>query len=399
MFFITSVLINKEYEAKKHVESLAFNRSASSTGETKAIDYIEEELRKENIESKREYFHWTGPTRILMRTSYLILITYLLLSRLILVIVIYFVIKHLFERTRKMSLIKKETSKSIYAEIPASNQELKKPLIIFSAHYDSVSANLPFRFQVMMFLIYRMIVAFYILIVIIFSIWLTLDILLIFSLPSNIINIIAMVSLFGIVVSLPILYLVFNEKPSSCSIDNASGVAILIELAKFFQRDPLENFDLLFIWPGAEEWGLKGSKKFCAKHFGTLKEKYDLNKSININIDMVGTYIGLLDKTGFPLRKRMNKDYNNLIETTAKSLGVPITRFNKIIEPKSDHIIFRRNARRFGKKFQTIFFHSDKDSKYIHSLRDTPDKVLPENLNGCVAICYKVVRDIDKGIE
>ena len=398
MISITSVLISKELETKKHVDSLAFNRSASTTGETKAIDYIEEELKKENIESHREYFHWTGPTRILMRTSYLILITYLLLSRLILILVVYFVIKHLFERTRKMTLIKKESSKNIYTIIPAKNEESKKPIVIFSAHYDSVSANIPFRLQVFMFLIYRMIIAFYLLIVVVFSIWLTLDILLIFALPTNIIIIIAIISLFGIVISLPILYLVFNEKPASCSIDNASGVAILIELAKMFKKQPLDNIELLFIWTGAEEWGLKGSKKFCSEHFRTLIQEYDMDKSININIDMVGTYIGLMDKAGFPLRKRMNRDYNNLLEQTAKSLDIPITRYSKIIEPKSDHTIFRRHARRARKKLQTIFFHSDKDSKYIHSLRDTPDKVLAENLNGCLRICMHSLREIDTNI-
>ncbi|MFX1424923.1 MAG: M28 family peptidase [Promethearchaeota archaeon] len=393
------MLLSKELEAKKHVESLAFRRSASSTGETKAIDYIENELKKDNIDSQREYFHWTGPTRLLMRTSYLIIITYLLLSRLFLVIVVYFVIKHLFERTRKMTLIKKESSKNIYTKIPAKSIEPNRPIIIFSAHYDSVSANIPYRLQVFMFFIYRLVIAFYIIIIIVFSIWLTLDILVIFNLPTNIITIVALVSLFGIVISLPILYLVFNEKPSSCSIDNASGVAILIELVKLFNKNPLENYDLFFIWTGAEEWGLKGSKKFCSEHFNTLKREYNLNNSININIDMVGTYIGLLDKAGFPLRKGMNKDYNDLFEATAKSLNIPITRYNKIIEPKSDHIIFRRYARRSRKRLQTIFFHSDKDSKYIHSLRDTPDKVLPENLNGCLGICYQAVRTIDLGIE
>jgi hypothetical protein len=389
------VVISKELETKKHVESLAFNRSASSTGETKAMDYIEEELEKENINSSRQYFHWTGPTRLLMRTSYLIVITYLLLSRLILILVVYFVIKHLFEKTRKMTLIKKESSKNIYATIPANNKEAKRPLIIFSAHYDSVSANVPFRVQVSMFVIYRLIIAFYLFIVVVFSVWLTLDILLIFRLPTNIIIIIAIISLFGIIVSIPILYLVFNEKPSSCSIDNASGVSILIELAKLFKRNPLDNFELLFIWTGAEEWGLKGSKKFCYEHFRRLCEEYDMDRSININIDMVGTYIGILEKAGFPLRKRMNKGYNDLFQETAKSLNIPITRYSKIIEPKSDHTIFRRCARRARRKLQTVYFHSDKDSKYIHSLRDTPDKVLPESLNGCLRICYQSLKKID----
>lgn len=399
MISITSLLLNKELETKKHVESLAFNRGASTIGETKAIDYIEQELDKENIGSQYEYFKWTGPTRILMRVSYLVVVTYLLLSRLFLFLIIYAVIKVSFERTRQITLIKKESSKNIFAKIPAKEESAKRPVVIFSAHYDSISANVPFQVQVLMFLIYRLIIGFYICIIFILSIWLTLDIYFIYALSNDIIIFLSLLSLFGIITSIPILYLVFSEKPSSSSIDNASGVAILIELAKLFKNEPLENMDLYFVWTGAEEWGLKGSKKFCSKHFPFLNNEYDLNKSFNINIDMVGSYIGLLDKVGLPLRRRMNKNLNNIIEATANSLKIPITRYNKIIEPKSDHTIFRRYARRFRKKLQIALFHSDKDSKYIHSLRDTPDKCSPKNLNGCLEICYHTLRSIDLRVK
>ncbi len=40
-------------------------------------------------------------------------------------------------------------------------------------------------------------------------------------------------------------------------------------------------------------------------------------------------------------------------------------------------------------------FHTAKDSKYIHSSRDTPDKCYPENLNGCIDICYTSIKSID----
>lgn len=399
MIIITSVLLDSELKTKKHVESLAFNRGASTIGETKAISYIERELSSVNLESHYQYFHWTGPTRVLMRVSYLVVVTYLLLSRLFLLLIAYIVIKLSFERTRQLSLIKKDSSKNIYTKILAKNQQIKRPVVIFSAHYDSISANISYRVQVLMFLIYRLIIGFYVCIIFILSIWLTLDIFYIYSLPTNIVILVSILSLFGIVTSIPILYLVFNEKPSSCSIDNASGVAILIELAKLFKKNPLENMDLYFIWTGAEEWGLKGSKTFCANNIIYLNEEYDLDKSINVNIDMVGTYIGLLDKVGLPLRRRLNKNVNNILEATANSLNIPIKRFNKIVEPKSDHIVFRRCAKRARKNIQVVFFHSDKDSKYIHSLRDTPDKCKSENLNGCLAICYQALRSIDSRIE
>lgn len=399
MIAITSVLLDGELETKKHVESLAFNRGASSIGETKAINYLEKELESVNLEAHHEYFQWTGPTRVLMRVSYLVMMTYLLLSRLFLLLIVYVVIKLSFERTRQLSLIKKESSKNIFAKIPAKNPEFKRPVVIFSAHYDSISANIPYRVQALMFLIYRLIIGFYVCIIFILSIWLTLDIFYIFALPTDIVIFISILSLFGIASSIPILYVVFNERPSSSSIDNASGVAILIELAKLFKKNPLENMDIYFVWTGAEEWGLRGSKTFCANHIIYMNEEYDLNRSININIDMVGTYIGLLDKVGLPLRKRLNKNLNTILEATANSLNIPLKRYNKIIEPKSDHTVFRRCARRARKNLQVVLFHSDKDSKYIHSLRDTPDKCKSENLNGCLAICYEALRSIDSRIE
>ncbi len=337
--------------------------------------------------------------RILIRTSYLIILTYLLLSRLILVIAVYFVIKYMFERTRNMTLIKKESSKNIFSKIPAKETAQDRPIVILSAHYDSISANIPYRIQMIIFFMYRLIIVFYSIIIVVLSIWLSLDLLDLYSLPQNIVVLIALLSLSGIIISIPILYLVFNEKPSANSIDNASGVAILIELAKLFKKDPLKRMDLLFIWPGAEEWGLKGSKKFCEDYFKDLNQKYELNHSININIDMVGTYIGLLNKVGLVRRHKLNNRLNNIFQTTANELKIPITIYNKIFEPKSDHKAFRKCAKRVKKKLQIVYFHSDKDTKYIHSLRDTPDKCSVENLNGCLKICYYALKSIDMGIN
>jgi hypothetical protein len=341
----------------EHVKALAFNRSASSIGSTEAVNYIEKELEKGKLNSKIHYFSWSGPTRILMRTSYLILITYLLLGRLILLIVVYFIIKNMFEKTRETTLIVKEVSKNIYTNISTEEKALNRPLVIFSAHYDSISAIIPYRMQIAIFLFYRLMIAFYVIVIGVLSIWLTLDLIEVFPLPNYIVIIIAFLSLTGIFLCIPILFLVFSDRPSSGSIDNASGVAILIELAKYFKENPLKNIDLLFIWPGAEEWGLKGSKNFCQTYFKVLNKQYDINKSINVNIDMVGTYIGLLNKVGLIRRRSLAKIVNPLIEKTAKELNIPIKKYNKIIEPKSDHKNFKKYAKKLRKKMKIVYFH------------------------------------------
>ncbi|MFX1361177.1 MAG: M28 family metallopeptidase, partial [Promethearchaeota archaeon] len=181
-------------------------------------------------------------------------------------------------------------------------------------------------------------------------------------------------------------------------IDNASGVSILIELAKLIKNKPLENYDALFVWCGAEEWGLKGSKNYIKKNKYYLKNKYDLNKSMNINIDMVGTYIGLFNRKGLIRKKALNKNLNIIIQQSAQKINIPLEVYDKARKPAGDYISFRRYSKKNKSSFQVACFHSDKDSKYIHSIRDTPDKCSNKILNGCLGICYETVSYLDSQI-
>ena len=400
MISITILQLYDDQATMEHVKSLAFNRTASSTGETEAIHYIEKELIGSDINPQIEHFDWGGPLKLLMRMVYIFILIYCILFRLFLLIIAYFVLKNMFETTRRITFKQREESKNLYVNIPAKENMPNRPLVIISAHYDSISANMPYKVQVIIFILYRLIVVFYIIIFIGFSMIFVLDYYSVIPLPDYVIYIIIFSSIAALFISIPILYIVFVERPSSASIDNASGVAISIELAKLFKSDPLENMDLLIIWTGAEEWGLKGSKNFCKQHFKYLIEKYDFDRSFNINIDMVGTYIGLLDKTGFIIRRKINENLNDIFEATAKHLNIPLVKYNQIIRPQSDYRAFRRYARRAKKKnFQVSCFHSSKDTKYIHSLKDTPDKCSTDNLNGCLNICYQTLRSIDSRIE
>ena len=66
--------------------------------------------------------------------------------------------------------------------------------------------------------------------------------------------------------------------------DNASGTAVLMELAKYFR--PFANslpYNLKFVALGAEEVGLIGSKAYIISHSGELRSCW-----LNINIDGVG---------------------------------------------------------------------------------------------------------------
>ena len=104
MISISNLQLYNESDTIEHIKSLAFNRNATSTGETEALNYIENELKNENIKLQVEHFSWTGPMRVLMRLSYIIVLTYLIIFRLLLIIITYFIIKNFFEKTRKIDL-------------------------------------------------------------------------------------------------------------------------------------------------------------------------------------------------------------------------------------------------------------------------------------------------------
>ncbi len=69
--------------------------------------------------------------------------------------------------------------------------------------------------------------------------------------------------------------------------DNASGSAIIMELCRYFQQNPLKR-PCRFIWCGAEEIGLVGSKHYVSQ----LSEEEKKRIALVINIDLAGQLIG-----------------------------------------------------------------------------------------------------------
>lgn len=402
MVVVLEQKIIDELETIKHVNNLAFDRAAATVGETKAVNYVQEELIDNSINFKLEYFAWSSPIRFLMKTIYLMVLAYLLAFKLFLVIVLFFFIKYMFQKTRKISFTQKEQSKNLIATIKARRRVKNRPVIIFSAHYDSVSSRISYKVQNALLYIIRIIILPYIGLTIFVTIWIALEELNLFSIiayNSIFIYLVSIISIISLSVVIPLFLFFFIANKSTGSIDNASGVSILIELAKLIKNKPLENYDVLFVWCGAEEWGLKGSKNYIKKNKFNLKNKYDLNKSMNINIDMVGTYVGLFNRKGLIRKKALNKNLNIIIQQSAQKLNIPLEVYDKVRKPAGDHISFRRFSKKTKSSFQVACFHSDKDSKYIHSIRDTPDKCSNKILNGCLGICFETISYLDSKIE
>ena len=137
----------------KHLNFLAFNRKASTSGEKKTINYIQNELAEGNIKNKTESFEWSNLSLKMLVSlgfaCYIILyeiFATLFKSRslyivLFIIFTVIFILSSviLFNYSRIFYFGKRRESRNIIAQIPAQQKGFKGPVAIFSTHHDSVS--------------------------------------------------------------------------------------------------------------------------------------------------------------------------------------------------------------------------------------------------------------------
>ncbi|MFX1329665.1 MAG: M28 family metallopeptidase [Promethearchaeota archaeon] len=415
---ISNLKMYDENAAINHVKTLAFKRRAATEGEAKTINYIIRELDKENVQPITESFKWTTTMSKLRKLLFLWFFTFIFICQILLLnpfvtwiilpldglffVILLFGGKFLFDQSKILYIGKKKESKNIYTTIQAKDLYPKRPVIIFSAHYDSVSSLFTTKIMKPLLLSMLFLLLSYFLINIILSIWSIIALFTAVSIEFVYLLIRTLSFTIGIIIMSELFITFFNKKTNESigSIDNASGVAILLELAKLVKKNPLERTDVIFLWCGAEEMGIWGSKHFCSKHLEELDNDYDLNKSYNINVDMVGTYIGLIDETGLLKKKKLNKNLNDVLKASDLQQKINCDNPKMSFGSGSDHLSFRSFTKKAEKKdFQVTCFLSNKDTKYIHSKKDIPELCSAENLNGVIDICYNAIKSLDLRVE
>jgi len=403
--------------ALDHVKALAFTRKVGTDGETKGINYIQKELEKSDIDSNQESFICSSGSLMKLLLSFLFfyIILYeiflfmneyawvILILHIILIFTLIRGMSYLLDWTKIIYWGKKSKSKNVIAKLSAKNSNQKKPVAIFSAHYDTISRLYPGPFYMILMVSCLMMTLTFLFLTEILAIWSLISIF--FAPTARMVIIFQFMIYMSLILAISIqtcvIIAIFNKSldKSVGSLDNATGVAILIELAKLIKKNPLEKIDVLFLWFGAEEYGLWGSRQYLAKHFDELNDEYDLDKSIAINIDIIGSYVGLMDETGLIKKKRMNERLNDIIFATAKQSNIQVKKQKAIIGTGGDHMCFKTYALKKEKSLQVTCFASNKDARYIHYPSDTPDRCSAKSLNDCITVCHETVRSIDKRVE
>lgn len=141
--------------------------------------------------------------------------------------------------------------------------------------------------------------------------------------------------------------------------DNASGTAVVLELARVLARSDRPE-TLLFIAFDAEEGGLIGSRHYV----GSLGETDRRRVRAMFNFDMLGATDNDLLFIG-------SEDMQGLAQSSATRLGIA-GRVGELNGGGSDHQSF------LDVGIPAVFFY--RDDPLFHTAQDTPDRVRPEHL-------------------
>ncbi len=173
------------------------------------------------------------------------------------------------------------------------------------------------------------------------------------------------------------------DKPIPAADDGASGVAVLLEMARGFKESlPPVGVDII-LWDG-EDYGREGDMNYyClgSKYWAATKE-FSYQPLFAINLDMIGQKGLKIPKEGYSVQYA--PDVVDLIWTTAADMAVPQF-VDRTSDPIYDDHLQLDNV---GIKAVDLI---DFDYKYWHTLQDTPDKCSPESLAAVGHVLLQVI--------
>ncbi len=286
--------------AYDHVRALSFPRLSSTAGERKAGDYIITQLESFGLDPEIQFFSYSAlPHAVILKISLLLQVA-LLLSAISLcgekpffaAVLAVLLLLYTLQSTRWGRVFEtmydvgsKKSSRNIYERITGSSPHTN---LLFMAHYDSKSQTMPILFRVLCYLLFYIGMIVLILLLIGFVVTGVGDLY-----RDGLMHT-------GIVVTLFSIPAVFNftKNTSPGALDNASGVGIVLELARILSGNIPDGLDVTFLFTGAEEEGLAGAIRFAQE----LGDTYSGRETFCLSYDGAGAQgkLRLTSRYGIP---------------------------------------------------------------------------------------------------
>jgi len=273
-------------------------------------------------------------------------------------------------------------TENIHTELKSKNS---KATILFMGHWDSKSQTFSTIIRIIVMAVPILGALLLLLLYLIFSL---LKIIFLIDLPLfNTILLYISIILSGIGLT---NYFNKTGNKSPGAIDNATAVGTVIELAKYFKQNPVENIDFYFIIPGSEELNLGGAKTFMKNHHTELDPK----STYCINFDGIGGkgFIRLITSYGIP-RKVSSKKLNDLFMQSSKELNITTKSIYLPIGAWSDFM----PVIQYG--FEACWLASKGGEQYVHTKRDNMSIISKEGLKKGLDLTLDVVKKLNDELK
>jgi glutaminyl-peptide cyclotransferase len=179
-----------------------------------------------------------------------------------------------------------------------------------------------------------------------------------------------------------------HTKPILGANDGASGIAVLLELARLLKHHPPPiGVDMVFF--DGEDLGIHGSNdhwSLGSKYFARNKTP-GFRPRFGINIDMIGD--AQLEITREPYSEQFAPAVVRLIFSTARLLGVSQFVDRAGTPTYDDHIPL--NEAGIPTANLIDFNYPDASNRYWHTMEDTADKCSPESLEAVGKVLAHII--------
>ena len=315
------------YDAKgayHHITQLAIPRLMGSAGEAEVQDYIVEQFTELGLDVSWEPFAFTKfPAEVLPRilSAFFVLIVLSVPwfgerfpTPVCVACVLSLTVAMFFTQWQKRleglyNVGRKYRTENIIAKNNA-NRDDNTPAFLFVAHYDSKSQVLPIAVRMVAYgiaIVGLMALTVVMLVRVITIIWL----------PNYIVWGIAGITSFCLL----LLQINLTENRSPGAFDNASGVGVMLEVARVVMARG-DKKSVTFLAAGAEEYGMCGALRYIQAH----ADEYDRENTYVVNLDGlgVGNGVNLITRYGIP-PTHTTRTLGNLFRTSSEALGIRVS--------------------------------------------------------------------------
>ncbi|MGB5912575.1 MAG: M28 family peptidase [Promethearchaeia archaeon] len=377
----------KEARIKQNLKKFSFPRLSGTLSEVKAFNELKQEVENLNLDFEVQRFSFSSfysriyPKIAFSSGSLILLILYLkfyLVISLSLILILLSILITSFIITRrpeKIRFIAQLNSQNLLVRLKSKSDKRQNNNrnVLFMSHLDSKGQ----RFKI---IIRTRIIKLWIGSAIILAIILPLKILIFVGFEI----IYYIIGLFPLILNISASILIVlntTKNTSQGAVDNASGIACNLELLNHYSipKNRLTNYNMWFLFTGAEECGTMG-----IRHFFNNLENYDPEKSIVFNFESIATSVFL-----FPggAEGAHAKDIDNLLLNNTRNLKIHHFITNRVFGTHSDGGFLG------DKGFQGYGIGEVESYDYMHTPNDTIDKINTEILK---KLCLVLIDSLKK---